>query len=78
MTTDHSFAFARQGDNTAPADLLGHRAFVHGKAENKPLAALNFVMERAKQMGLSANQEAYAEIRQQKETDEKALAETAD
>ena len=35
-------------------------------------------MERAQQMGLSVNQEAYAEIRQQKETDEKALAETAD
>ena len=52
-------------------------AILDGKAENKPLAALNFVMERAQQMGLSANQEAYAEIRQQKETDEKALAETA-
>ena len=53
-------------------------AILDGKAENKPLAALNFVMERAQQMGLSVNQEAYAEIRQQKETDEKALAETAD
>ena len=52
-------------------------AILDGKAENKPLAALNFVMERAQQMGLSANQEAYAEIKQQKETDEKALAETA-
>ena len=52
-------------------------AILDGKAENKPLAALNFVMERAQQMGLSVNQEAYAEIRQQKETVEKALAETA-
>ena len=48
-------------------------AVLDGKVENKPLAALEFVMNRAKQMDLTTNEAVYAEVLAQKQAEEEAM-----
>ena len=48
-------------------------AVLDGKVENKPLAALEFVMNRAKQMNLTTNEAVYAEVLAQKQAEEEAM-----
>lgn len=48
-------------------------AVLDGNVANKPLAALEFVMNRAKEMGLNTDEAVYTEILAKKQAEEEAL-----